>query len=128
MTGESDEGSHTNLATALANVEGTQMTLEAIAPLLSSRHPALLASAQADLHSLAVLLDTYREPGGSWIPVQSLSRSQREHLDGSIGNYLETVSPVPDILELQGERTRWSGSFGCWLSSGTGCHSTSSSS
>jgi high-affinity iron transporter len=103
LTGQSDEGSHTNLATALANVEGTQMTLGAIAPLLSSRDPALLASATTDLDGLTALLDTYRRADGSWTPVQALSRSQREQLDGSIGSYLETVSPIPDILELQPE-------------------------
>jgi high-affinity iron transporter len=103
LTGESDEGSHTNLATALANVEGTQMTLGTIAPLLSSRNPALLASATADLRGLVSLLDGYRHPDGSWTPVQSLNQSQREQLDGSIGSFLETVSPIPDILELQPE-------------------------
>ena len=103
LTGESDEGSHTNLATALANVQGTEMTLTAIAPLLSQRDPTLLASATADLHQLAQLLGSYQQPDGTWTPVQSLSLDQRQHVDGTIGNYLETVSPVPDILELQPE-------------------------
>jgi high-affinity iron transporter len=103
LTGESDQGSHTNLATAGANIEGTEMTLGAIAPLLDSRDPALLASATADLHQLSTLVATYRQPDGSWTPVQSLTMSQNQALDGAIGNYLETVSPIPDILELQPE-------------------------
>jgi high-affinity iron transporter len=103
LTGESDEGSHTNLATALANVQGTQMTLGTIAPLLDLRSPTLLASLQSDLNQLTSILDGYRSPDGTWTPVQSLSRSRRETLDGVIGNYLETVSPVPDLLELQPE-------------------------
>jgi high-affinity iron transporter len=103
LTGESDEGSHTNLATAQANVQGTQMTLGTIAPLLASRNPALLAALQADLKQLTSILDGYWQPDGSWTPVQALTRSQRETLDAAIGNYLETVSPVPDILELQPE-------------------------
>jgi high-affinity iron transporter len=103
LTGESDEGSHTNLATAVANVDGTEMTLEAIAPLLAHRAPALLASATADLHQLSALFSSFEQPDGSWTPVQSLSLSERQHLDGAIGNYLETVSPIPDILELQPE-------------------------
>jgi high-affinity iron transporter len=103
VTGESDEGSHTNLATALANVEGTEMTLSAIAPLLSRRDPTLLAAAQSDLNALSALLSTYRQPDGTWTPVQSLTTPQRQVLDASIGKYLEQISPVPDILELQPE-------------------------
>ena len=85
LTGESDEGSHTSLATALANVEGTEMTLGTIAPLLSSRDPALLATTRAELGGLTTLLGSYRHGDGSWTPLQSLSRSQRQQLDGSIG-------------------------------------------
>ncbi len=103
LTGESDEGSHTNLATALANVQGTEMTLAAIAPPLVRRDPDLLAAATTDLHQLARLLSSYRQPDGAWTPVQSLTLTQRQVLDGAIGNYLETVSPVPDLLELQPE-------------------------
>lgn len=103
ITGETDQGSHTGLATAAANVQGTEMTLGAIAPLLRERDPALLAAATNDLHGLATLLDTYQRPDGTWTPVQSLSQTQREHLDGAIGNYLETVTPIPDLLELPPE-------------------------
>ena len=79
------------------------MTLGTIAPLLDSREsrPAGLGSSRP--HQLASILDAYQQPDGTWTPVQSLSRSQREALDAAIGNYLETVSPVPDLLELQPE-------------------------
>ena len=36
LTGETDQGSHTGLATAMANVQGTQMILGIIAPLLEN--------------------------------------------------------------------------------------------
>ena len=103
LTGESDQGSHTGLATAKANVEGTQMILGVIAPLVEQGEPALLASLNSDLDQLVALLNTYQLPDGSWTPVQSLTQTEREHLDGAIGNYLETVSPVPDLLELPPE-------------------------
>jgi iron uptake system EfeUOB component EfeO/EfeM len=103
LTGETDQGSHTGLATAAANVQGTEMTLGAIAQLLQERDPALLTAATDDLRGLATLLATYQGPGGSWTPVQSLTQTQRQHLDGAIGNYLETVAPVPDLLELPPE-------------------------
>jgi high-affinity iron transporter len=103
LTGETDQGSHTGLATALANVQGTQVILGILAPLLQKGEPALLTSLRSDLGQIAALLDTYELPGGTWTPVQSLTETQREHLDGEIGNYLETVSPVPDLLELPPE-------------------------
>ncbi len=100
LTGETDQGSHTGLATALANVQGTEMTLGAIAPLLARRDHALLASATAGLRQLASQLESYQLPGGSWTPVQSLSQSQHERLDGTLGGLLERLAPIPDILEI----------------------------
>jgi high-affinity iron transporter len=103
LTGETDQGSHTGLATAEANVQGTEMTLAAITPLLRQNDPVVFAAVTDSLHRLGTLLRTYQLPDGTWIPVQSLSLTQRQHLDGTIGAYLETVSPVPDILELSPE-------------------------
>jgi high-affinity iron transporter len=100
LTGESDQGSHTGLATAVANVEGTQMTLAAIAPPLARRDPALLAAAAAGLRQLASLLNSYLLPDGWWTPVQALSRAQHEFLDGTLSSLLESLSPIPDILEV----------------------------
>jgi high-affinity iron transporter len=103
LTGETDQGSHTGLATALANVQGTEMILGIIAPLLGEGEPMLLANLRSDLSQLAGLITTYQLPDGTWTPVQSLTETQREQFDGAIGNYLETVSPVPDLLELPPE-------------------------
>ena len=103
LTGETDQGSHTGLATAEANVQGTEMILGVIAPLLERGEPALLANLRSELYQLAALLNAYQLPDGSWTPVQSLTQAQREQLDGAIGNYLETVSPVPDLLEIPPE-------------------------
>jgi high-affinity iron transporter len=103
LTGETDQGSHTGLATAMANVQGTETILGIIAPLLEKREPALVGQLQTDLGQVTNLLDAARLPDGTWTAVQALSLTQRERLDGAIGNYLETVSPVPDLLELPPE-------------------------
>jgi high-affinity iron transporter len=103
LTGESDQGSHTGLATAEANVQGTETILQIIAPLLMQQDPTLLANLRSQLQNLEALIDTYQLPGGAWTPVQFLSTTEREHLDGAIGEYLESVSPVPDLLELAPE-------------------------
>jgi iron uptake system EfeUOB component EfeO/EfeM len=103
FTGETDQGSHTGLATTEANIQGTEMVLGVIAPLLEKREPPLLTKLRSELSQLSALVDTYQLPNGTWTPVQSLTQPQREQLDGAIGNYLETVSPVPDLLEVPPE-------------------------
>ena len=103
LTGETDQGSHTGLATAEANVQGTQVILGVITPLLEKRDSRLLATLNSDLRSLASLIQSYEQPDGTWTPVQFLTTTQREHLDGAVDSYLEAVSPVPDLLELPPE-------------------------
>jgi iron uptake system EfeUOB component EfeO/EfeM len=100
LTGDTDEGSHTNLATVRANVDGTRMTIAAIAPLLQSDNPALYAACEAGLTQLADLLDTYRLPDGWWVPLQSLTTPQREQLDGMTSALLEQLSEIPGTLRL----------------------------
>jgi high-affinity iron transporter len=99
MTADTDEGSHTNLATVGANVAGTETTLTALAPLLTTRNPDLLASARSGLVALGRLVDTYDTATG-WTPVQSLTTAQREQLDGAISALLEKLELVPGSLRL----------------------------
>ena len=99
LTGQDDEGSHTTLATALANVQGTQLALGAIANLLGQRDPQLLAQVSAGLTSLATMLQGYHRPHG-WTPLDRLTPTGREHLDAALSGLLEQLSPIPDLLEL----------------------------
>jgi high-affinity iron transporter len=99
LTGQNDEGSHTTLATALANVLGTQLALGAIASLLRQRDPDLLAQVSTGLASLAAMLRGYHRPQG-WTPLDRLTQPQREHLDAAVSGLLEQLSPIPDLLEL----------------------------
>jgi high-affinity iron transporter len=99
MTADTDEGSHTNLATVAANVEGAQGTLDALLPLLKVRNPALLAASQSGLARLEALIETY-DQGGVWTPVQSLTSTQREQLDGTISSLLETLAQIPATLQV----------------------------
>ena len=100
LTGETDEGSNTNLATAWANVQGTQLALAAITPLLQQGEPGLPASLRQGLERMAAAFKSYEHPDGAWTPVQSLTRPEREDLDGELGSLLEQLSVVPDLLEL----------------------------
>jgi iron uptake system EfeUOB component EfeO/EfeM len=100
LTGDTDEGSNTNVATFAANVQGTQMTLAALMPLLKLTDPSLLKQASSGLDRLAALAATYHHPNGSWTALQSLSTAQRETLDGTVGGVLEQLSLLPDHLDL----------------------------
>jgi high-affinity iron transporter len=100
LTGDTDEGSHTNLATVRANVDGDRTVLAALRPLLVARDPGLLATAEAQLTTLAGLLDTYRRPDGVWTPVESLSLLQHEQLDADTDAALATLAQMPAQLEV----------------------------
>jgi high-affinity iron transporter len=100
LTGETDEGSNTNLATAWANVQGTELALDALKPLLRADDPSLLATLTKGLAGLAAAFESYRRGDGSWAPFGSLTSAERERLDGETGALLEQLSNVPDVLEL----------------------------
>jgi high-affinity iron transporter len=99
LTGDTDEGSHTNLATARANVDGTSMVLGVLTQQLRQRDPKLYSQAETGLHTLAALLDSYLR-NGRWTPLSTLSRTQREQLDAVIGQLLEQLALIPNILQM----------------------------
>jgi high-affinity iron transporter len=100
LTGDADQGSHTVLATARANVDGTLSVLGAIEPLLQSRAPKLATDVERSVNGLGALLESYRRADGSWLGLSDLSPQQHEVLDARFGAVLETLAPVPDVLEL----------------------------
>jgi high-affinity iron transporter len=99
MTAETDEGSNTNLATAWANVEGTQMALNALGPVLRQSRPGVLPRLQQGLATMSAAFKAYEAPDGTWEPLQSLTISQHESLDGQLGGLLEELSVVPELLQ-----------------------------
>jgi high-affinity iron transporter len=101
LTGETDEGSHTNLATAWANVQGTELSLKAVTPLLKLNNPSLVSASRRGLVALGRRLAAYRRPDGTWVPLQTLTRSQREQLDAATSGLLERLELIPDRLEIQ---------------------------
>jgi len=100
LTGDADQGSGTELATADANLTGTRELLAVLRPLLTTRAPHLLPTVDADLARLQKLLDSAHH-GGSWTPVDRLGATARARLNGATGQLLEDLSPVPDLLEIR---------------------------
>ncbi|MEV0479802.1 iron uptake transporter permease EfeU [Streptomyces sp. NPDC050508] len=100
LTGDTDEGSGTNLATVDSNLAGTRELLTVLKPLLTKESPKLLPGVDADIARVQKLLDSAHQ-GGSWTPVEQLDQASRVRLDGATGQLLEDLAPVPDLLEIR---------------------------
>lgn len=100
LTGDADQGSGTELATADANLAGTRELLAVLRPLLTSRPPRLLPAVGTDIARLQKLLDSAHH-GGTWTPVDRLDAIARARLNGATGQLLEDLAPVPDLLEIR---------------------------
>ena len=100
LTADTDEGSGSNLATAQANLSGTEELLTVLRPLITERSPQLLATVDADISRVSALLAAQHTATGS-TPVQQLASITRETLNGAVGQLLEDLSPIPDLLEIR---------------------------
>ncbi|SFF03339.1 high-affinity iron transporter [Actinacidiphila alni] len=100
LTGDTDEGSGTNLATADANLAGTRELLSVLRPLITERAPHELPTVDADIARFQGLLDAAHK-GAAWTPVGSLDPRTRAKIDGAAGQLLEDLAPIPDLLEIR---------------------------
>ncbi|MFF4685319.1 iron uptake transporter permease EfeU [Streptomyces sp. NPDC001307] len=100
LTGDTDEGSGTGLATADANLAGTRELLTVLKPLLTSRAPKLLPTVETDIARVQKLLDAAHD-GTHWTPVDRLATTDRQRLNGATGQLLEDLAPIPDLLEIR---------------------------
>ncbi|HVW40179.1 MAG TPA: EfeM/EfeO family lipoprotein [Amycolatopsis sp.] len=98
LTARTDYGSGTNLATALANLDGTRAVLNVLRPLLVPRLPQL---SQVDgwIDRTDAALRSAQRPGGGWTPVNQLSGPQREKIDADVSELTELLAPVAAITE-----------------------------
>jgi iron uptake system EfeUOB component EfeO/EfeM len=99
LSGTEDQGAHAELAVMSANLDGTRMVLDAIAPEIQPRYPAW-PTVQSELTELEKLVDTH-DKGGKWEPLRSLSTHDREELDGKLGRLLENLAPIAAIGEVR---------------------------
>jgi iron uptake system component EfeO len=97
LTGRTDFGSHSSLATIGANLAGTRTLMDILRPLLRPRYASLdqamstLARAQADVAA--------QRRDGRWVALQSLSQPSRERIDADLSELSERLAPVAAILE-----------------------------
>ncbi|WP_369394017.1 iron uptake transporter permease EfeU [Streptomyces sp. CG1] len=100
LTGDTDEGSGTNLATADANLAGTRELLTVLKPLLTTRAPQVLPTVDADIARVQKHLDAAHD-GDHWSGVDKLAPTDRQQLNGATGQLLEDLAPIPDLLEIR---------------------------
>jgi iron uptake system component EfeO len=97
LTGQADFGSHSNLATVRANLDGTATVLEIIRPLLATRYPGL-ATLSATLRRATSELDGIAR-AGAWPPLAALATRERERVDADLSELTEQLALVASILE-----------------------------
>lgn len=100
LTGSADQGSGTSLATALANLDGTQMVLDALAPVMSTRYAGWRTVADRMAQARIALSAAYQGKSG-WTPVSRLPAALKQNIDGAVGGLLESLAPIAEIGEVR---------------------------
>lgn len=101
VTGMTDAGSHTALATVSANIVGTQHALTPLTSVLKPRDPDY-AVMSSWLTRLATLVDSFHHgasDNAGWTPLSRLTQMQRERLDATLSQTLEYLSQVAAITD-----------------------------
>jgi high-affinity iron transporter len=104
LSGDDDYGSGTDMASVEADVDGTRELLSLLAPLLATRAPDLEATVTTELNTLDTALAA-AQVDGQWVAVTQVPLGQREQVDGAIGNALESLDLVPELLQVVGATT-----------------------
>lgn len=98
LTGRTDYGSGTNLATARANLDGTRAVLDVLRPLLAPRYPDL-SKVDSWLTRTQTTLDAAHRPDGSWTPLAELPQKERQKLNADVSELTELLAPIAAIAE-----------------------------
>jgi iron uptake system component EfeO len=97
LTGRTDYGSGSNLATARANLDGTRRVLSGLKPLLTSRY-AGLPELDSELDRAQRTLDGLHH-GDSWTPLDRLTRTRREDVNAVLGDLVERLASVATLCD-----------------------------
>ena len=97
LTGRTDYGSGSNLATARANLDGTRKVLSRLRPLLTTRY-ADLPGLDRDLDRAQRTLDGFRH-GDHWTRLPALPRAGRERVDSVFGDLVERLASVATLCD-----------------------------
>ncbi len=99
LSGLDDQGADAAYPQTYADTQVTDTVLGELAPLITARAPTLLPHLDAQLATLQQALLATRH-AGRWRPVGPTPRADRQRVTAAIGAALETLSSVPDLLEV----------------------------
>ncbi|MGW2485825.1 EfeM/EfeO family lipoprotein [Streptomyces sp. NPDC001606] len=97
LTGRTDYGSGSNLATARANLDGTREVLSRLEPVLATRYAGLPAL-HKELDRARHTLDGFHGPAG-WTPLDRLGRARREDVNAVLGGLVERLASVATLCD-----------------------------
>ncbi|HKS45613.1 MAG TPA: iron uptake transporter permease EfeU [Amycolatopsis sp.] len=95
LTGASDLGAGSGYQETLADVDGTRVVLDELAPLIDARKPQLVATIKTQLDTLEQALKATTS-GPMTAP-----QAERQRVNAAIGQVLETLSVIPTLLEIR---------------------------
>lgn len=95
LSGASGQGAHTGYQETLADIEGTRVVLDELTPLLAPRRPDLVPTAKRQLGTLEQVLKATTS-GPATAPL-----AERQRVNAATGQVLETLSVIPDLLEVR---------------------------
>jgi high-affinity iron transporter len=99
VSGLDDQGSGAAMAETYADLQVTRVVLGELAPLIDARAPTLLSTARTEMDALQRALLATRA-ADQWTPPGSIPLLARQQVNAAIGALLETLSQVPDLLEV----------------------------
>ena len=99
LTGRTDYGSGTNLATARANLDGTRVLLGFLRPLLKTRATGL-PGIDSWMSRAQRTLDAF-DHDGRWTPLVRLTRAQREKVDADLSELVERLADVAALTDVR---------------------------
>ena len=100
LSGIDDQGAGAAYPMTYADLQVDQVVVAEVAPLISSRQPGLLATITSQQAALARALLATRS-GGHWRSPAHVPLAARQSVNSAIGALLETLSAVPDLLEVR---------------------------
>ncbi|MEV4926312.1 EfeM/EfeO family lipoprotein [Streptomyces roseoverticillatus] len=101
LTGRTDYGSGSGLATARAHVDATRAVLDRLRPFLRTRYPGLPALDRR-LGRLARTLDAHaRADHGGWTPLARLGRTERARINAAVGDLTERLASVAALCDVR---------------------------
>lgn len=99
LTGRTDYGSGSNLATARANLDGTRVVLSRLRPLLTGRYPQL-TGVDSELDRAQAVLD-HHDQHGQWTPLDRLGRRAREKVNAEMSGLVERLADIAALCDVR---------------------------